>query len=341
MKNTSGFESRKYVIDVICGLFLVYLSWEYYKYIILTQVPMWDAVVYLENARNWLNGESIFETFRPPLISWIIAIIWRFTGENWIIIKPLSAIFAVGSGILLYATLRKYKNGLFALLVVVLTMINTQVFFYNTHIYTEGISLFFLVATLYLLKSEKENNWMLAGVAIGLTFASRYYIVVQAVTILLVECLIRKNSKIFIRTMYGMLPTISLTILIMYLKTDTFQLAIEGAHVGYLSLFYLTHSIDIWGPIFYLVPIVFLFRSTYTDKYNYVFIAWYIVGIIFWSLNAGNYQYRFAIQFTPAVYYLAILAIENIIKGSKIITLKDILYGIRSSVNFVARFMNY
>lgn len=312
-------------IDGLFILFLILLTLRYYQYIMPIQVPMWDPVAYLTNARNWLNGEPLLETFRSPLISWLIAGIWGFTGENWIIMKPLSAIFVIGSGILLYLILRKYKGGLFAFTVVVLTMYNTQVFFYNTHIYTEGMSLFFLVSTLYLLKSDKEKHWILAGITTGLTFAARYYIIVQAITILIVECIIRKNWRIFNRALYGAIPIISLVAMAMYLKTGTFKLALESAYKVGLSSYYIVNSIEIWGLIFIFVPLAFLFRRTYVDNYNHTFIAWFIVALLFWSSNTfpNVGRFRYTIQFTPAVYYLAILTVENMYKRDKIINLKS------------------
>lgn len=312
-------------IDRLFVLFLILLTWRYYQYITPIQVPMWDPVVYLTNARNWLNGEPLLETFRSPLISWLIAGVWIFTGENWIIMKPLSVIFIISDGILLYLILRKYKGELFAFSVVVLTMLNTQVFFYNTHIYTEGISLFFLLCTLYLIKSDKERHWIMAGITIGLTFAARYYIIVQAIAILIVECIIRKDWRIFNRALYGAVPIISLVAIAMYLKTGTFELALESTYKIGLSSYYIENPIEIWGLVFIFVPLAFLFKRTYTDNNNYTFIAWFIVALLFWSSNTfpNVGLSRYTIQFTPAVYYLAILAIENACRD-EIITLRDI-----------------
>lgn len=304
-------------VDILFFLLLIFLIWKYSFYISMVEVPNWDPSVYLINARNWITDTPIFETFRAPLISWIIAGIWIFTGENWVIIKPLSAIFVIGSGILLYIILRKHKGKLFAFGVVSLTMLNAQVIFYNIQVYTEGLSLFLLMATLYLIKSEDKNHWFLAGIISGLTFASRYYIIIQAITIIILEFLIRKERKILIRALYGMVPIISIVILIMYLKTGTFQIIHPYSYevTGFMSDFYLINSIEIWGLAFLLIPLVFMFKNTYSDKYNYTFIVWFIVSLLFWSLNISNTQPRYTIQFTPAVYYLSILTIENIINS--------------------------
>ena len=311
-------------IDIVFAVFLTILFLEYNFYISRMEVPGWDGSAYLTNARNWLDGTPLFEIYRPPLISWLIAGIWTLTGENWVAVKFLQAFFTIGAAIILYVILKRHKGDLFAFGVIALTMLNAQVFFYSSHIYTEGLSLFFVVATLYFLKSDRPNHWLLAGIMMGLTFASRYPIILQAIVIFIVESFMRKDLKLVSRTIMGAIPVIALVISMMFLKTGTFDMALDkDTKFGFmLSNFYLVSSINIWGFAFLLVPVAFIFRRTYTDKYNYTFIAWFIVSLLFWSANTTNTNFRFAIQFTPAVYYLAILAIENIVKSN--ITLSSI-----------------
>jgi 4-amino-4-deoxy-L-arabinose transferase-like glycosyltransferase len=320
-------------IDIAFGLLMVILFLQYNYYISLNEVPKWDGAAYLNNARSWLSGTPLFQDFRPPLISLLIAGIWVFTGENWQTIQFLQAAFTMGAGILLYVTIRKYKGSLFALGVSALTMLNAQVFIASTQIYTEGLSLFFLVATLYFLKTSKPSNWFLAGIMMGLTFASRYPIILQAVTIFIIETLIRKDWKLPLRTIAAVVPVFMIVIVVLFLKTGTFQVALakDSNLTLFLSEFYLVNSIDIWGLAFLLVPVAFLFRRTYADKYNYTFIAWFVVALLFWSASTSNHQFRFAIQFTPAVYYLAILAIENIVKSNMTIEAIKGRFGGRAS----------
>ncbi len=304
--------------DIAFGLLLTILALQYNYYISIQAVPCCDGPAYLTNARDWLADGAVFRDYRPQLISWIIAGIWTVTGENWEIVKGLQAVFTLGAGIILYLTLRRYKGAPFALGVTALTMLSFQVFVQSTRILTEGLSLFFLVAALYFLKSEKPNHWFLAGIMIGLTFASRYPIALQAITLFVVESLVRKNWKLSARAVVGALPVILMVISVIFLKTGTFEMAlVRDTNLTHsLSAFYLEHSIENWGLAFMLVPVVFLFRRTYTDKYNYVFIAWFIVALLFWSANATNHQLRFTIQFTPAVYFLVMLAIENVLKSN-------------------------
>jgi len=307
---------RYYIVDIIFGFFVILYSIRLYSHVSIAAVPVPDAAHYLLNAQSWLYGTPIVATYRPPLISWIIASIWAFTGENWIIIKYIWPLFTLGAVILLYLLIRRYKGSPFALGVSVLTMLNPQIFFWSTQILTENLALFFLILFVYLIKTEKEVYWLLAGAALGLTFASRYSIFPQALAIFVIECIIRKNIKFTTKTIIGVVSIIALTVLSIYLKTNSFVGAPEhDTHFTFLlSSYYLTNSINIWGIAFLLVPIAFVFKRTYTDKFNYTFIIWFIVGLLFWSANERIHYARYIIQFIPAVYFLAILTIENIVK---------------------------
>jgi 4-amino-4-deoxy-L-arabinose transferase-like glycosyltransferase len=316
-------------IDIIFILFLMFYSLFIYSYVSITFVPADDASDYLKNARAWLSNEPAPSTYRPPLISLYIAGVWMITGENWVIIEYLQPLFTLGAGIILYLTLRKHKGSIFALSVSALTLFNPTVFFWSTQIMTEGPSLFFLVLSLYFMKSHRQSRWILAGVSIGLTFASRYSILIEALVIFVIECVIRKDRKFTTRVLSGAIPTIFAFILLVYLKVGYFEGvgAPRDTHFTFLlSLFYFENSINIWGLSIVLLPLAFLFRRTYIDKYNWTFIGWFVVSLLFWSANPEPLLQspRYLIQFTPAVYYLVILAIENVIK---INTAKETVFG--------------
>ena len=304
------------MIDIIFGLFTLALSIYYYSLISPLQMPVWDAAAYLGNAHGWLNNLHLLEPFRPPFLSWIIAGIWTITGENWEIVKFMPAFFAVGSGVILYLALRRHKGRLFAFAVTALTMLNIQVIGNSTQIISESLSLFLVVLTLYLIKSDKASHWFLVGITIGLTFASRYPIVIQPFTIFLIEFVfIRKRFALFSHTILGLLLVLSITVFAVYLKTGTFQTALDkDTHLSIiLSPFYIENSINIWGLAFLLVPVALVLRRTYTDSYNYTFLSWFAVALLFWSANTTNHDFRFTIQFMPAVYFLAILGVENVL----------------------------
>jgi 4-amino-4-deoxy-L-arabinose transferase-like glycosyltransferase len=308
-----------HVTDAIFLLFLVFLTEQLYSTISTYQAPMWDAAAYLANARAWMASTRLFEIYRPPLISWIIAAVWGVIGENWQNVKYLSAPFAVGSAAILYLILRSKKGAPFALGVATLTMMSPLVFFYSTQLYTETLSLFFLLATLYFTKSERPVFWILAGITGALTFASRYPIFLQAAVIVVIESYARRNWQIIARAVTGATPIVAAVAIAVYLKTGTFQTALakDTNFTLLLSPYYLQNSIATWGWVFLLVPMAFILRETYVNRYNWVFVAWFVFSLLFWSANATNHDLRFTIQFTPAAYFIALLALERFVKISE------------------------
>jgi 4-amino-4-deoxy-L-arabinose transferase-like glycosyltransferase len=309
---------KSHRVDILFISFLIGYTIFLYSYVSIIRVPADDASSYLSNARSWIHNTPLVSIYRAPLISWFISIVWIFTGENWTVIQNLQPMFTLAAGIILYLTIKKHKGKLFAFGVSSLTLLNPTVFFWSTQIMTENISLFFLILSLYFIKSERQSHWFLAGIAIGLTFASRYYILIEAIIIFVVECMVRRNRKLATRTIMGAIPIVAIVILAPAIKTGTVMPAAdtESHFTLLLSPYYLQNSIDIWGLPFLLVPLAFIFRKTYADKYNYTFIAWFIVSLVFWSAISNPILHvpRYTVQFTPAVYFLAILAIENITK---------------------------
>lgn len=309
-KDSKGLQKMDYVFLVS----MVGMALYYTVTVFQISTPLPDGGAYLENANDWLHNQPLFETFRPPLLSWMIAGVWSFTGESWIYVKWINAAFTLAAGAVLYLTIRRIKGGFFAYLVAMLTLVNSQIFLHGVHLLTEGISLFFLVLTLYFSRSENKSRWYLAGIAVGMTFLSRYFIIVQAIAIIFIESYMRRNGKLFLRACSTALPIIVIGILVLFAKTGTFAATIpkDSNITIFLSSYYILNSITIWGYAFLLVPLAFLFKKTYADKNNVTFVFWFLVSLIFWSSNTTTFTLRYAIQYTPAVYYLAILAIENL-----------------------------
>jgi cellulose synthase/poly-beta-1,6-N-acetylglucosamine synthase-like glycosyltransferase len=332
--------SRKFDIALI--FLIAILAVYYYSYVSQIAFPFWDSAIYLENAQNWLRNEPLEASYRPPIISWIIAGIWSITGEDWTVAKYIHPAFTLGAGVILYLTLKKYKGDLFAFAVTALTMLNPYVFFYSTQILTEGISLFFLVLSLYFLKSERQYGWIFAGIAMGLTFGSRYPIFLIAVVLLITELIVRQDAKkrFFANTLIGLVPIVLLIIMAVYTKSGSFTVAIEGDTQLSLLLspFYIENFVPIFGFLSLLLPLALLFKRTYTEKNNYVFIAWFASGFLFWSAISENQQERFMFQLMPAVYFLAVLAVENIWKRSKVLSVSTIRDSARYALKWISFF---
>jgi 4-amino-4-deoxy-L-arabinose transferase-like glycosyltransferase len=265
-------KARQNLLDIAFIGFMAVLAVYYHSYISEMAFPVWDGAIYLQNAHSWLTGEPLEAPYRPQLVSLVIAGIWSITGEDWTAVKYLQSVFTLGSGVILYLTLRSHKGSAFALGVTSLTMLNPYVFFWSTQILTEGVALFFLVLTLYFLKSRHPYSGLFAGVAMALTFASRYPIFIQAAVLFLVEAITRRNAKFLGHTIVTLIPVALLFVTIVYLKADEFSVAIskDTRLTPSLSQFYAEGFIRIFGFASILVPLAFLFGRTYKDQFMFL-----------------------------------------------------------------------
>lgn len=306
-------------------LLLVFFSFIYLYHVNQYNYPGWDPAVYMLNAKDWLNTNQtyLFENFRSPLLSWLIAGVWKFTGIDFNYIKWLSCVFTIFSAIVLYLIVKNTKNALFAFIITLLFLINPSVFQYTTDLYTESLSLFFLLLIIYFMGNDK---FILSGIFIGLAFASRYFMVLQAFAIFGAIILIElqnnqdlKNDIIKNAFKTGIVAIIVMLfiVLIMYLKTGMVQFALKGdSNWIFLKTgeWYLLNAIPIFGIIIIFLPFC-IFCIDYTSS-DFIFFLWFIVGIFFWTGNA-KHNPRYLIQIIPAAYYLALLPINYIYEKIK------------------------
>jgi hypothetical protein len=172
-KDTFLGHLKSHKVDILFAFFIISFSAYFYLYVSISAIPTSDGAEDLNNARSWLTDTPVTGAYGAPLISWIIVGTWLVTGENWLIII---------SDLCLYHCRRNYfvpsvKEAQRQFICFWHFSTNDDkphLFFWGRYIMTESLSLFFIILALYFIKSEKESHWYLAGIALGLTFASCY-----------------------------------------------------------------------------------------------------------------------------------------------------------------------
>jgi len=138
----------------------------------------------------------------------------------------------------------------------------------------------FIILSLYFLKTENKNNWVWAGIVFELIFTSRYPTLIEATIIFVVESIIRKDRKFATRTIMIAMPILLVIHFISLLKSRVLCCATTKRQTFYIFVNSLLFTeLNKYIGICFLVPIAFLFRRTYTDKFNYTFIASFIVSL--------------------------------------------------------------
>lgn len=302
-------------------------------------LPIWDGAIYLTNARNILLGQSLYEWFRPPLLSAMTAIVWLFTGENYIPIKYIQLIFTMLAGVVFYIILKRDMGAPFGFAGTLLLMTSTQILLWSDHILVHGISLFFAVLTVLLWRKYTGKRWLLGGITGSLAILARYptAIIISAVLLaytinhkklfLLYGALIGLFAPLFLVYLYSPSLLVELTTKIL-LKWFGFAGATLPGQEG--ALFYVLNSWKIFGFAIFLALPVLLLKSTYNEVHSRVWCLWLLMSLAIFSAM-GHKELRFTFEWTPAVAYLATLTIA---KASKLRLPKTNPVGLRTLLGF-------
>ncbi len=155
----------------------------------LTNMPMqWDEVVHLNNAltlNSGLYSNYVSNAFYPPLYDVATAISFQAFGPSLFSARLVSAVFSILSlGIVFELAYRMY-NGKTALLAAVLLGIMPGYFWLSRLALLETMLLFFVTLALLFffqwIQNRQDKYLVLAGLAVGLGFLTKYQAVVAGV----------------------------------------------------------------------------------------------------------------------------------------------------------------
>ncbi len=138
----------------------------------LNPMLYWDENVYLGNARSHLGESNFTEDFRFPLIEYIIAGVWVFTGESVFIARLIVILFSVSSILLLYLIAREYFSSGLSLFLCVLFAFSPLMLLWGFRVGTDVPAMFFITLSFYFL--IKGNNKMIFAALAGITAAAAF-----------------------------------------------------------------------------------------------------------------------------------------------------------------------
>ena len=164
------------------------------------KVIIWDAAVYLMNAK-WFAGEQVFwEVLRAPLFPFMLSFFVRIGIESFLFFKIVSILISVVSIMVAYFVAREFfgeKAGLLSGFILICVPLHLL---WSVAIYTEILSSIFILAALFFTWKGLKNEKMLyvAAFICGLATLTRYPVGVIFPAILLFLLLQKKlNVKKF------------------------------------------------------------------------------------------------------------------------------------------------
>lgn len=144
-----------------------------------------------------LNGYLNFD--KPPLFVWCEAAFFKILGISDFAAKFPSALFGLGTILLVYFIAREMAERLWPPIIAMLVMATTQYFMkYAMHAMTcVTFTFFFSLAILsYLRGFERQRYWLLCGAATGLAALTRSPVGLLPLFIIMVHLLIIRRSRL-------------------------------------------------------------------------------------------------------------------------------------------------
>lgn len=312
------------------SLFLIFKLYMVYK----IDIPIWDASAFLVNARNMLHGEPLYEWFRPPLVSALIAFIWAIGGENLLIVKPLDTLFTTGSAVILYLILRRHGvRHYIAIIAATLFLTSTQVLLWSDYILSHAPTTFFTLLMVFFLFPPRSSSphlphtmIFLGGISASLAFFSRYTTLVTVAAIFFTWFASHRRLSYLFAFLVGALTPVIIYTGVRGIGVDQFAVelmniyTIHGANPGDPSSESPLYYVEKYWPNFKVLgllalPAIFQ-RSSYTDRNARVWIFWLASALIFGALTS-NRQLRFTFEWVPAISALAALSLQRIVEVQK------------------------
>jgi len=239
----------------------------------LTNIPMhWDEVTHLNGALT-LNaghfGNYVSNAFYPPLFDVTTAVSFQAFGASLFSARLVSAVFSVLSLWAVFELAYSMYNGKTALLAAVLLGIMPGYFWLSRLALLETMLLFFVTLALLFffrwLQNKQDKYLVLAGLAVGLGFLTKYQAVVASVIMIVSSLFLARGQlkRVFSR----------------------FSLAIAAAVlviVPWIVIAYQVYASKIFSQWLYALQVGNPEKSVYSDRYPSP--IFYLIDIV-WPYN--------------------------------------------------------
>jgi len=294
---------------------------------------LWDENVYLANARSHISSTNFTEDFRFPLLEYIIAVVWFFTGESIFIAKLIMIFFTLASIYFFYLIVKEYFNKKNVLLATILFSLSPLIISWGFKVNTDIPAMLFMSISYYLIIKQIDNVEFLAGIFFALSFLTKFPFALFGIAIF-IHFIIRKEFKKLLLFFSGFFLALIPWMLYNYIHyfNILWDLVIQYSVVKtYTTLEPILKQII---NLFYIIGILILFipfgiSGLIKEKKNYIIIFIYCILFIiyyFFITKAKIIRYYFSIL--PFLYIVIYSGIMQISKRINQDSVKKIMYAI-------------
>lgn len=158
-----------------------------------------DSRLYMQLAEQILGEGIPHAYFMSPLYPYIVALVWKVTGNPELWVRILQALFGGGTALLTYLLGKRLFDGSTGLLATLVTAAYAPLIFYDGLLLTESLLALLVVAHLFLLVralgSGALKDWIAAGLLLGLVVVTRSTAIVFLPTLIVIWLFMRGESK--------------------------------------------------------------------------------------------------------------------------------------------------
>jgi 4-amino-4-deoxy-L-arabinose transferase-like glycosyltransferase len=300
----------------------------------------WDEVAHLNGALNLQTGQYttyVNNAFYPPLFDCLTALSFNAFGISLLSARLVSALFSILSLWAVFELANTLYNGKTALLATVLLGVMTGFLWLSRMALLETMLLFFVTLALLLffrwLQNKQDKYLVLAGLAVGFGFLTKYQAVVAGVVMLvsilfLARGQLKRTFSRFTLAVAAAVLVVVPWVIIAYrvYATKIFSQWLYALQVGNpgksvysdrypAPIFYLIdivwpyntfHPISIGLYIAGIAGLVFLaWRHTKSDQYV---LIWFATVFVFFTF-ISNKEWRYVLPLFPALAIAAAVLI--------------------------------
>lgn len=135
----------------------------------------WDEGSFLMNAEYFSGDDANFEESRPAALSFLISVIWMFTGESVAAARLLVMLFGAGASIIFYLIASKEFEE--PLIPAAVFLFSPLLIYWSSRVYTDVPGLFLMLGALY---AYRKKRFLASGILISLATTVRYIFFVFA-----------------------------------------------------------------------------------------------------------------------------------------------------------------
>jgi len=245
----------------------------------------WDSSVYIGMGKYiYTLGETgLYEDSRPLIWSLMLGFIWKLGLDVVFFGKLFVLLFGIGIIILTYFIAYELFNKKIALLSALLLSFSPTFFLFNSVMFTEIPSTFFVILGLYFLL---KKHYLLSGLFFGIGFLTRFFQISVIIPIYLFLLYLVYKKKLTLRNFFSSI-TLFLILLIPYLILNfilynnpfhsfilqTWMTTFTGWVYHQPLNFYILNLMDESILIlFSLIGVIFIFKKENTNKFIIPFV---------------------------------------------------------------------